>query len=105
MYIRLRDLVASIMIKEKKTEVGAASVDAFARNVQKCLGRDGLVDYESASFHEFASRNPEFDYEGGIFSLKKGYGLDWLTANVSENMSVEVMDALGLLDDENESSN
>lgn len=104
MHITLRDLVSSIMIKEKRTEVGDGHVYDIAQNLQKKLGANGLVDYDSLSFKEFAKRNPEFDHALAVFSLKEGYGLDWLVENANEHMAVEVMEVLGLFDDENFSS-
>ena len=104
MHITLRDLVSSIMITEKRAEVGGGYVYAAAKKLQRKLGSEGVVDYESASFKSFAKIYPEFDYKMGVFSLKKGYDLDWLAEQVNLNMAVDKMEALGLLDDGNASS-
>ena len=102
MHISLRDLVSSIMLKEKRIVVGCAYVYEIGKELQKKLGTTVLVEYENEKFKCFEKRNPEFKIESGNIRLKPKYDLNWISKNVNLNMAVEAMEALGLLDDENE---
>ncbi len=106
--ISIKDLVASIMINEDKTQIGKDELyDLFLRTTYKMKqkGVNGRVAYSRDDLAEF-KREYIDEFEVGIKSIKlrDGYSLEWLQDHIVSYMSVDTLQLLGVIPCENELS-
>jgi len=106
--ISIKDLIASIMVNDDKTEITKGELydlylDTMAE--MKKRGVKGRVAYSRDDLMEFKYENEkQFDVGISYIRLRDGYSVDWLQQHIIPYMSVDTMQLLGLIPYDNEFS-
>lgn len=101
----IKDLVATIMILNNKTEISKDELYNLCLALYKKMEKEkiyGNVMYSNVYLKYFEREFSEHFYVGeNYISLKTGYNIDWLIKNITPYISLDKLEFLGLIDLEN----
>ena len=101
----IKDLVATIMILNNKTEINIEEVYHLCMSLYKKMEKEkiyGNVMYSNVYLKYFEREYSEQFHVGQNFiSLNSGYNIDWLIENITPYISLDKLEFLGLIDLEN----
>ncbi|MFQ6724585.1 MAG: hypothetical protein ACLRFE_04585 [Clostridia bacterium] len=105
--ISVKDLIASIMINEDRTEISKGELyDLYLDTMQKMKDNniDGRVAYSRDDLNEFKQENEKY-FEVGISYIKLRNGsIEWLQQHVVPYMSIDTLQILDMIPQHDEFS-
>ncbi len=103
----IKDLIATIMILNNKTEITKEEVYNFYLDLYQKMEKEkvfGSVMYSNVYLKYFEREFSEQFYVGeNYISLKNGYDIDWIIKNITPYISVDKLEFLGLINLEDSS--
>ena len=103
----IKDLVATIMVLNNKTEISIDDVYNLSQELyykMKDLNILGSVMFSNVYLKDFALEYVDNFYVGeNYISLRNGYDIDWIIKNITSYISVDKLEFLGLINLENSS--
>ena len=103
--VSIKDLVSAIMVNEDRTEIRMDEVyDLFLKTTHKMKQRkiNGGVMYSREYLSEFKQEYEKYFEVGiGYIRLRDGYSIEWLQQHIVPYMSMDEMELLGLIPQEN----
>ncbi|MBQ8615026.1 MAG: hypothetical protein IJ415_00425 [Clostridia bacterium] len=101
----IKDLVATIMILNNKTEISKEELYNLYMSLYKKMEKEkiyGSVMYSNVYLKYFEREYSEQFYVGqNYISLKNGYNIDWLIENITPYISLDKLEFLELINLEN----
>lgn len=98
----IKDLVATIMIQNNKTEISIDEVYNLSQALyakMKDLKILGSIMYSNVYLMDFALEHVDDFYVGEKFiHLKNGHDINWLIENFTSYLSIDKLELLGFID-------
>lgn len=103
----IKDLVATIMILNNKTEISKEEIYNLHINLYNKMKKEkvfGSVMYSNVYLKYFEREFSDQFYVGeNYISLRNGYDIDWIIKNITSYISLDKLEFLGLINLENSS--